>query len=156
VPNTVPLLEGCETVASLKALLEEARHGLEFHSLTVRLNQGIPAADFPSSPGLVLAGKDELPPPADASLSYAVTTVGPVDIVLREPNSHHSSGHGRWNGAESRERQEASRETRVVGQVTATKPAWTRRRVSENDDELLHLLADALAQWLSRRAASGS
>jgi hypothetical protein len=38
----------------------------------------------------------------------------------------------------------------VVGQVLATKPAWKRRRMSENDDELLHLLADALAQWLSR------
>jgi hypothetical protein len=42
----------------------------------------------------------------------------------------------------------------VVGQVLATKPAWKRRRTSENDDELLHLLADGLGQWLSRHAAS--
>jgi hypothetical protein len=42
----------------------------------------------------------------------------------------------------------------VLGAVLATKPAWKHRRASENDDELLHLLADALAQWLSRHASS--
>jgi hypothetical protein len=42
----------------------------------------------------------------------------------------------------------------VLGEVRATKPAWKRCRTSENDEELLQLLADALAQWLSRYAAS--
>jgi hypothetical protein len=42
----------------------------------------------------------------------------------------------------------------VLGEVLATKPAWKHRRTSEKDDELLQLLADALAQWLSRYAAS--
>ena len=29
----------------------------------------------------------------------------------------------------------------MVGQVIATKPAWKRRRASENDEELLQMLA---------------
>ena len=43
------------------------------------------------------------------------------------------------------------REARVVGEVTASKPAWKRRRTSENDDELLQLLADGLGQWIQAR-----
>jgi hypothetical protein len=154
VRNTVPLLDRCETVAALKALLEEVRRGLEFQSLTVCLNDGCRVSDFPPSPGLVLVGKHELPTPGEASPPSAVQTIGPVDILLREPNNHHGPGNGRWNGIASRERREASRETRVMGQVVATKPAWKRRRTSENDEDLLHLLADALAQWLTRHAAS--
>jgi hypothetical protein len=42
----------------------------------------------------------------------------------------------------------------VLGEVLATKPAWKRRRTSENDEELLQLLADALAQWLTHHAPS--
>ena len=38
---------------------------------------------------------------------------------------------------------------RVLGEVLATKPAWKRRRASENDDELLQLLADGLGQWIA-------
>ena len=41
------------------------------------------------------------------------------------------------------------REARVLGEVTASKPAWKRRRASENDDELLQLLADGLEQWIA-------
>jgi hypothetical protein len=44
----------------------------------------------------------------------------------------------------------------VVGEVIATKPAWKRRRISENDDELLQVLADALGQWIARHQAHGS
>jgi len=43
----------------------------------------------------------------------------------------------------------------VVGQVVATKPAWKRRRTSENDDELLQLLADGLTQWLVKHQLPG-
>ena len=41
------------------------------------------------------------------------------------------------------------REARVLGEVVATKPAWKRRRASENDDELLQLLAEGLGQWIA-------
>ena len=40
---------------------------------------------------------------------------------------------------------------RVIGELIATKPAWKRRRASENDDELLQLLADGLGQWIQAR-----
>jgi UDP-GlcNAc:undecaprenyl-phosphate GlcNAc-1-phosphate transferase len=36
----------------------------------------------------------------------------------------------------------------LLGTVTATKPAWMRRRASENDVELLTWLADGVAGWL--------
>ena len=40
------------------------------------------------------------------------------------------------------------RSVRALGEVMATKPAWKRRRASENDDELLQVLAGGLAQWI--------
>jgi hypothetical protein len=49
-----------------------------------------------------------------------------------------------------------NREARVLGEVIASKPAWKRRRASENDDELLQLLADGLGNWIARHHASGS
>ena len=43
------------------------------------------------------------------------------------------------------------REARVLGEVLATKPAWKRRRASENDDELLQMLAEGIGRWAVRR-----
>jgi len=48
------------------------------------------------------------------------------------------------------------REARVLGEVIATKPAWKHRRASENDDELLQVLADGLGAWLTRHQAPAS
>jgi len=48
------------------------------------------------------------------------------------------------------------REARVLGEVTASKPAWKRRRASEDDDELLQLLADGLGAWLTHHQAPAS
>jgi len=45
---------------------------------------------------------------------------------------------------------------RVLGEVVATKPAWKRRRASENDDELLQLLADGLGAWITHHEAPAS
>ena len=47
-----------------------------------------------------------------------------------------------------------SREMQVVGEVVVTKPAWKRRRASENDDELLQFLADGLGRWIARKRES--
>ena len=44
----------------------------------------------------------------------------------------------------------------MVGELIATKPAWKRRRASENDDELLQMLADGLGAWLARSHTRGS
>jgi hypothetical protein len=43
----------------------------------------------------------------------------------------------------------------VVGEVTATKPAWKRRRASENDDELLQMLAEGMGKWIARHQPQG-
>jgi len=48
------------------------------------------------------------------------------------------------------------RNDRVVGEIVASKPAWKRRRASENDDELLQLLADGLGAWLAHHEAPTS
>jgi hypothetical protein len=39
----------------------------------------------------------------------------------------------------------------VVGRVITSKPAWKRRRASENDDELLQMLAEGIGRWAARR-----
>ena len=48
------------------------------------------------------------------------------------------------------------REARVLGEVIASKPAGKHRRASENDDELLQLLADGLGQWIAHHQPHGS
>ena len=44
----------------------------------------------------------------------------------------------------------------MVGQVVATKPAWKRRRASENDEELLQMLAEGIGNWAATYRAHGS
>jgi len=44
----------------------------------------------------------------------------------------------------------------VVGEVVASKPAWKRRRASENDDELLQMLAEGMGKWIAQHQAPGS
>ena len=36
----------------------------------------------------------------------------------------------------------------MLGEVIASKPAWKRRRASENDDELLQMLAEGIGNWI--------
>jgi hypothetical protein len=40
--------------------------------------------------------------------------------------------------------------------VAATKPAWMRRRASENDDELLQMLAEGMGKWIAQHQAPSS
>jgi hypothetical protein len=44
----------------------------------------------------------------------------------------------------------------VVGEVVASKSAWKRRRASENDDELLQMLAEGMGKWIAQHQAPGS
>ncbi len=62
----------------------------------------------------------------------------------------------RISNCELRNASDEPRSARVLGEVTATKPAWKRRRASENDDELLQLLAEGLGQWLAHHQLHGS
>ena len=43
-----------------------------------------------------------------------------------------------------------------MGEVIATKPAWKTRRTSENDEELLQLLADGLGRWFAAHLSTAS
>ena len=73
----------------------------------------------------------------------------------RDPALLRDNGVPSWRGraeilCQMRNAKCEMRNDRVVGEVTATKPAWKRRRASENDDELLQMLADGLGEWLAR------
>ena len=72
---------------------------------------------------------------------------GNGETESRVPSAHSAPDRGAERGR---------RETQVVGEVTASKPAWKRHRASENDDELLQLLADGLGQWLAHHEAPAS
>ena len=43
----------------------------------------------------------------------------------------------------------------MVGELIATKPAWKRRRASENDDELLQMLAEGIGKWIQAGEQGG-
>jgi hypothetical protein len=135
VRNTLPLLERCDSVGALQALLEEVRKDLGFERLQVRFRaEAAPA---------VLAG----------TLEFEVSDPSP----RRYPDLVRGNGVPSWTGrteilCEEREKEngpaQATVRMRVLGEVVATKPAWKRRRASENDDELLQFLADGLAKWV--------
>ena len=44
----------------------------------------------------------------------------------------------------------------MLGEVIATNPAWKRRRASENDEELLQMLAEGMGKWIAQHQAQGS
>ena len=44
----------------------------------------------------------------------------------------------------------------MLGEVITSKPAWKRRRASENDDELLQMLAERIGNWAAKYQAHGS
>jgi hypothetical protein len=79
----------------------------------------------------------------------------------REPKADRDRDRGSLSLSEiavgmSRVPSAETREARVLGEVIASKPAWKRRRASENDDELLQLLADGLGAWLTHHQAPAS
>ena len=43
----------------------------------------------------------------------------------------------------------------MVGQMVTSKPAWKRRRASENDDELLQMLAKGIGKWIQAGEQGG-
>ena len=60
------------------------------------------------------------------------------------------------DSAPDRGAERGRREMQVVGELIATKPAWKRRRASENDDELLQMLAEGMGNWAAKYQAHGS
>jgi FlaA1/EpsC-like NDP-sugar epimerase len=137
--NILPRLAQCQSADDLQALLKTLRKELDFQTFKIRFEAGVlPSAlngvhDFEVS--------DPNPPgdPALVSDKGVPSWTGRADIICQFRNSDF----------EIRNTGDAREAARVVGELLATKPAWKRRRMSENDDELLRILADGLGQWLS-------
>jgi len=131
-------LARCQTAEDLLALLEDVRKDLGFQTIRVRFKAGV------------------LPAVLNGVLDFEVSDPNPP----RDPALLRENGVPSWRGTaeilpqprtsnlELRTSSDERGGARVLGEVIATKPAWKRRRASENDDELLQLLADGLATWL--------
>jgi CheY-like chemotaxis protein len=143
VRNTLPLLERCDSIAALQALLEEVRKDLGFETLQIRFRaEALPAI----LNGVLEIEVKELSPVQDPGLvrgNGVPSWTGKVEI-LGEERGVESGGQGT---------PETSGRMRVLGEVVATKPAWKRRRASETDDELLQFLADGLATWIAAHSS---
>jgi hypothetical protein len=159
------------------------RKGLVFEALQVRVKAGILPGNLNGGLEIEMRDPNPPRDPALVSDNGVPSWTGRADILVerREPRAEcrelSGGGAGEHRGAgpfriphsaipNSNEPESRSQprtvnveprspmDAHVLGAVLATKPAWKHRRASENDDELLHLLADALAQWLSRHASS--
>ncbi len=151
VRNTLPLLQQCETLEQLRVLIEEIREILGLSTLRIRFADGILG----------------VPPNADS------------EIVLASPEKcWNGNGRSEWvctldvycemqGGRGPRKGDCKAREScrirsgdcrmgrgRVVAALSATKPAWKRRRKSEHDEEILTLLADGLGRWVGRNLSA--
>jgi hypothetical protein len=134
-------LARCQTAEDLLALLEDVRKDLGFQTIRVRLKAGT------------------LPAALNGVLDFEVSDPNPP----RDPALLRDNGVPRWTGTaeilpqlrtsnlELRTSSDERGGARVLGDVIATKPAWKRRRASENDEELLQMLADGLGQWIQAR-----
>jgi len=135
VRNALPLLERCETSVALLALLEEIMEDLGFDTLQVRVERPSEgeceaARGSPAAQGV----------PDCGTLDIAVQETSP----FRNPDLVKVNGTPSWSGTAS-----IFVGDKVVGRITATKPAWKRRRASENDNELLEFLADGVGRWIA-------
>jgi hypothetical protein len=144
------------------------RKGLVFEALQVRGRAGILPGSL--NGGLEIEARDPNPPrdPALVSDNGVPSWTGRADILVerldpraerRELSGGGAGEHGGRGAGETGTRSAESRsqprtmnveprspmDAHVLGEVLATKPAWKHRRTSENDEELLHLLADASA-----------
>jgi hypothetical protein len=140
VRSTLPQLARCQTVDDLQALLEEVRQDLGFQTIKVRFHPD--TAPLALNGILDLEVRDPTPPrdPDPLSQNGVPSWTGRAEILSPIRNSQFELRNGG--------------DQVVLGGLLATKPAWKHRRTSENDEELLHLLADALAQWLTHHAPS--
>jgi hypothetical protein len=144
--NTLPRLARCQTAEDLQALLEDVRKDLGFQTIKVRFKADI------------------APVALNGVLDFEVSDPNPP----RDPALLRENGVPSWKGTaeilsqlrtsnlELRTSSDEPSDARVVGELIATKPAWKRRRASENDDELLQMLAEGMGKWIARHQAPGS
>jgi len=157
VRNSLPLVERCESAKTLRSLLDRIRMDLEFEVLLVRLNGEVVPTAMSGISEFALMDPD-LPPerslvPAveDAAWSGKAEISCGVRKEERQNGGCRSKASCRFRNAECE-----SRGVRIVGEVWATKPAWKTRRSSENDEELLQVIAEALGRWVTTHSSSSS
>ncbi|GEM_PF-258528 len=160
VRNTLPLLERCETVEALRALLEGVRKDLGFETLRVRLDDPHWWNVFGGEGEVAMEETEPFRDPNLVEVSDSPSWLGSAKIFI-EPRDVKREGvkreltteESRTCGEKSaiRNPQSAIGKWMVVGEVMATKPAWKRRRGSETDDELLQWLADGLGKWIAAK-----
>ncbi len=160
VRKMLPRLAQCDTIEDLRAIMEELRNDLGFKTLRIHFKAEV----APSVSG----GVSELEvfdptPPTDPDLVLPNGVPGWVGVAeIASPVPPPASGFMPYEPAlrqvparADREalgvRREADGERQVVGEVRVTKPAWRRRRASENDDQLLQVLAEGLGSWINHR-----
>jgi hypothetical protein len=159
VRNSVPILKRMTSRQALEVLLEDIRRTLGFNELVlsikpeycppflngaaeIRVTESIPAE------GLTGNGSHETEP-----WTATVEILPPDDARGQSHRAAEGRGSGgageRGSGGDSERGTFNVQRSTSLGTVTATKPAWMRRRQSDSDLELLTWLADGVGAWLA-------
>lgn len=155
VRNSLPLLERCESARVLRSLLDRLRADLDFEMLLVQFKtEAVPRVmggisefalmdpDLPPERSLV-------PPIGDA------TWLGKAEIVCGAQKEERQNGECRFTSTcRTRTADCEVRCGRVIGAISATKPAWKTRRKSESDEELVQSIAASLGKWVTTHLSS--
>jgi UDP-GlcNAc:undecaprenyl-phosphate GlcNAc-1-phosphate transferase len=156
VRNTLPLLRRCETTEALQCLLEEVRRDLGLETLQVRFKDAVLPRTCSHSAGFKLEGPIPFPGGESNRSNGDRQWSGTATIYCEQVKA----GTRRRNGdcairADCRIRNGECENGRgrAMGEISAAKPPWDRRR-SENDEDLLQFLADGLGRWVSAHASS--
>jgi UDP-GlcNAc:undecaprenyl-phosphate/decaprenyl-phosphate GlcNAc-1-phosphate transferase len=157
VRNSVPLLERCENAKTLRSLLDRMRADLGFEVLLVRLKRDVTPAAMNGISEYALIDPD-LPP--ERSLVPVVDDAawsGKAEIFCGTRKEERQGGGCRFKPTCRFQNAECElRGVRSIGEVWATKPLWRTRRASENDEELLQVIAEALGRWVTTHSSSAS
>lgn len=165
VRNSVPILKRMTSRQAVEVLLEDIRRNLGFNELVLSIKPKYcppllnGAAEIRVT-GSILAesltrnGSHETEPwtatveilPPDDARGQSHRTAEPQQGRGAAGQGSRGAGEQRSSGSE-RGTFNVERLT-SLGTVTATKPAWMRRRQSDNDLELLTWLADGVGAWL--------
>ena len=151
VRNTLPQLGRAENLQQLRRLLDQVRETLDLSTLRLRLMTQV----FPGAPEgaadlvLPVPGFERI---AGSQLPVDMEWLHSVDVFCHLDYSQSGQRNGHCslldNCPIANDECGVGRR-RVVAEVVATKSAWKRRRKSENDEELLQMLADGLGDWLA-------
>ena len=146
VRNSVPILKRVGSRQILEVLLEDIRRNLGFNELAVSFRPEFVPPFLNGMAEVKVAGSVLAEALAGKGHGEDVPWTATVEILPPD------EGRGRKSGirGEKPEPQSAICSPQLIlGTVSATKPAWMRRRQSDNDLELLTWLADGMGEWLA-------